>query len=155
MAVSYGLAARIFVLPSLDIPRPFGAPPWKGDRVVVLVRVAMVFAERCASGEVGGAVPGWGMGAVSCDRDSSVKSNVQMPAAKRYSASRLRSDLYRALDEVLETGEPLEIERRGRLLRIVPAEHVDRLARLRPHPEAMRGDLESLVHVDWSDAWTP
>lgn len=74
---------------------------------------------------------------------------------ERYTPSRLRADLYRALDRVLETGQPLEIERKGRVLRIVPAEPEDRLSRLRAHPEAVPGDLEALVHVDWSEEWTP
>ena len=38
------------------------------------------------------------------------------------SASQLRQNIYRLLDEVLESGEPIEIERNGRRLRIVPAE---------------------------------
>jgi len=37
-------------------------------------------------------------------------------------ASKLRQNIYRALDEVIETGVPLEIERKGKRLRIVPVE---------------------------------
>lgn len=72
-----------------------------------------------------------------------------------YSISRLRADLYRVIDQVLETGEPVEIERNGRRVRIVRAETAGRLAALRPHPEYLPGDPESLVHVDWSDEWKP
>jgi len=36
------------------------------------------------------------------------------------SASELRQNIYNLLDEVLETGIPLEIERKGKKLRIVP-----------------------------------
>ena len=72
-----------------------------------------------------------------------------------YSISRLRADLNRVIDQVLETGEPVEIARNGRRVRIVPAETADRLAALRPHPEYLSGDPESLVHVDWSDEWKP
>ena len=35
------------------------------------------------------------------------------------SASALRADIYTLLDRVIETGEPLEIERKGKILRIV------------------------------------
>lgn len=73
----------------------------------------------------------------------------------RYSASRLRANLYRLLDRVVETGVPLEIERRGRVLRIEAVAEEDKLSRLRPHPEAVRDDLEALVHLDWSGEWTP
>ena len=42
-------------------------------------------------------------------------------------ASRLRDNVYRILDEVLDTRRPVEIERRGQRLRIVPAEPKGRL----------------------------
>lgn len=74
---------------------------------------------------------------------------------ERFTASRLRANLYRVLDRVLETGVPVEIERKGRVLRIETVSGEDRLARLRPHPEAIRDGLESLVHVDWSGEWKP
>ncbi len=37
-------------------------------------------------------------------------------------ASKLRANIYRMLDEVLETGQPLEIERNGKTLVIAPKE---------------------------------
>lgn len=70
-------------------------------------------------------------------------------------ATRLRANLYRILDRVLDTGRPVEIERKGRLLRIEAVEPPDRLAALKPHPEVVRDELESLVHVDWSREWKP
>lgn len=75
--------------------------------------------------------------------------------ARRFTATRLRANLYRVLDEVLSSGQPVEIERNGQLLRIERAEPTDRLARLQPHPDYIRGDPESLVHVDWSGEWKP
>lgn len=71
---------------------------------------------------------------------------------KRFSVSALRDNLDQVLDRIIESGRPIEIERKGRVLRIEPVEREDRLARLRPHPEAVRDKLESLMHVDWSDA---
>jgi prevent-host-death family protein len=70
-------------------------------------------------------------------------------------ASQLRQDIYRMLDEVLETGQPIEIERRGRRLRITPVEMPKKLERLTPHPDAIVGDPDDLVSVDWSEHWTP
>ena len=72
-------------------------------------------------------------------------------------ASKLRENVYRILDRILETGDPVEIVRGGRKLRIVPVESplTKRLDRLRPHPEALVGDPEDIVHLDWSDHWTP
>ena len=69
-------------------------------------------------------------------------------------ASSLRQNIYRLLDEVLETGVPLEIERRGRVLRIVPVGESAKLDRLK-NRDCIRGDPEDLVHLDWSDAWQP
>lgn len=74
---------------------------------------------------------------------------------KPYSISRLRANLYQVVDRVLETGEPVEIERHGRRVRIVSVESAGRLAALRPHPGYIEGDPESLVHMDWSDEWKP
>lgn len=71
------------------------------------------------------------------------------------SASELRQDIYRLLDEVLETGVPLEIERKGRLLRIVPADGHSKLARCEGRPGYITGDPDDLVHVDWSQEWRP
>jgi antitoxin (DNA-binding transcriptional repressor) of toxin-antitoxin stability system len=69
-------------------------------------------------------------------------------------ATELRQNIYRLLDEVLETGEPLEIERRGRRLRIVRDEQArTKLDRLTPRPDAIVGDPQDLVHLDWSDLW--
>ncbi|MFT4030307.1 MAG: type II toxin-antitoxin system prevent-host-death family antitoxin [Protaetiibacter sp.] len=67
--------------------------------------------------------------------------------------SSLRHDIYRLVDRVLETGEPLEITRKGRTLRIVPDAPVDRLARITPIAGLIVGDPDELVSIDWSGAW--
>jgi antitoxin (DNA-binding transcriptional repressor) of toxin-antitoxin stability system len=67
--------------------------------------------------------------------------------------SQLRADIYRLIDRVLETGEPLEIERRGRRLRLVPEQPGSRLGRLAPLPDLVIGDPDDLVTSDWSQAW--
>jgi antitoxin (DNA-binding transcriptional repressor) of toxin-antitoxin stability system len=70
-------------------------------------------------------------------------------------ASELRQNVYRLLDEVLRTGVPLEIERGGQQLRIVPVDAPSKLARLEPHPGTIIGDPEELVDYDWSGEWQP
>lgn len=70
-------------------------------------------------------------------------------------ASELRQNVYRLLDEVLASGVPLEVERSGRRLRIVPVDPPPKLSRLSPHPGTIVGDPEDLVHVDWSGEWRP
>jgi len=70
-------------------------------------------------------------------------------------ASELRQNVYRLLDEVLATGLPLEVDRGGRRLRIVPVDAPPKLSRLSPHPGTINGDPEDLVHIDWSGEWRP
>jgi len=70
-------------------------------------------------------------------------------------ASQLRQDVYRLLDQVLSSGVPLEVERKGRRLRIVPDDGASRLERLRGNPNAIVGDPDDLVHLDWSSDWEP
>lgn len=70
-------------------------------------------------------------------------------------ASELRQNVYRLLDRVLDTGIPLDIERRGRRLRVIPADAPPKLDRLVGHPDYILGDPEELVHVDWSGEWRP
>lgn len=68
-------------------------------------------------------------------------------------ASTLRENIYRLLDQVLETGQPLEIERKGRLLRVVPVAEPAKIDRLVKH-DCLRGDPEAIVHLDWSTEWS-
>ena len=72
----------------------------------------------------------------------------------RIKASNLRENIYRILDQVLETGVPVEIERRGRLLKIVCDRPPSKLARLQCR-EYLLGAPEDLVQLDWSDEWQP
>ncbi len=69
-------------------------------------------------------------------------------------ASKLRENVYRVLDEVLATGQPVEIERNGRRLFIVADAVPSKLDRLVRRPEVVNGDSEDLVHLDWSGAWS-
>lgn len=69
-------------------------------------------------------------------------------------ASKLREDIYRLLDQVLETGKSIEVERGGKRLRIVPVEPVGKLNRLEQR-SVIKGDPEDLIHLDWSKEWKP
>lgn len=71
------------------------------------------------------------------------------------SASQLRADVYRLLDQVLATDQPLEIERKGKVLVIAPKEPGSRLDRLSPREGFIAGDPEDLVSLDWSSEWKP
>lgn len=73
---------------------------------------------------------------------------------ERLTPSRLQANLYRLLDRVLSTGEPLEVESRGGHVKIVAADGGG-LYLLKPHPDYVAGDLEDLAHLDWSNEWLP
>lgn len=70
------------------------------------------------------------------------------------SGTKLRENIYRVLDEALESGEPVEIRRKGRVLHLVPDHPGDRLERLQKRP-TLKGKPEELVHLDWSSEWKP
>lgn len=67
-------------------------------------------------------------------------------------ASTLRKNIYRLLDQVLETGQPLEIERKGKKLRVTPVPESSKIAQLVKH-DCLRGNPEDIVHLDWSGEW--
>ena len=71
----------------------------------------------------------------------------------KLSASKLRQNLYQVLDEVLEKGTPVEVERKGKILKIVPGKSDSKLMNLEPH-DTIVGDPESIVNIDWSKEWT-
>ncbi len=73
----------------------------------------------------------------------------------RVSTSALRADIYRLLDHVIESGEALEITRKGHVLKIIEEQPESKLSRLKPHPGLMRDEPEAYVHLDWSDEWRP
>ena len=68
---------------------------------------------------------------------------------KTITVTELRKNIYNLLEEVLETGIPLEINKGGRKLRIAPVEEVDKLQNLIYRPDAIKGDPEDLVHLEW------
>lgn len=75
----------------------------------------------------------------------------------RMTATELRANLYKTLDRLVQTGEPIEITRKGRTLRLTldPVERKGSiLDRLVKH-DYIVGDPEDFVHIDWSHEWKP
>jgi antitoxin (DNA-binding transcriptional repressor) of toxin-antitoxin stability system len=67
-------------------------------------------------------------------------------------ASKLRQNIYNVLDRALETGIPVEIQRKGKILRIVPTLGRNKLANLKKH-DVLKGDPQGFVHMNWSNQW--
>ncbi len=68
----------------------------------------------------------------------------------KLTATKLRENIYAILDQILATGEPVEIERHGRTLRLQPVDTGSRLDRLVSRPDYIIGDPDDFVELDWS-----
>ena len=68
---------------------------------------------------------------------------------KSVTPTELRGNLFNLLDEILKTGIPLEIDRGGKRLRIVPVEKIDKLQNLVPRPDVILGDPDELISLSW------
>jgi prevent-host-death family protein len=70
----------------------------------------------------------------------------------RVTASKLRADIYNILDESLKTGLPVEVVRKGRVLKIVPEAKPDKLSRLKKRNYFV-GDSDDVLRIDWLKEW--
>jgi len=68
---------------------------------------------------------------------------------KSVTPTELRGNLFNLLDEILKTGIPLEIDRGGKRLRIVPVEKIDKLRNLVSRPDVILGDPDELISLSW------
>ncbi len=66
-------------------------------------------------------------------------------------ASKLRQNIYSILDQALE-GIPVEVVRKGKILKIVPEVKPDKLSRLKKR-NCIVGDPDDIVHMDWISEW--
>lgn len=71
------------------------------------------------------------------------------------SATELRANIYKLIDQVIETGVPLQIERNGHVVMLVAEKPPSKLSKLVPNPGFIVGDPDDLVHMDWSGEWKP
>ena len=70
-------------------------------------------------------------------------------------ATDLRKHIYAILDEILETGKPVEIERKGRRLRIVAVSESHPLDQLPEIPDLIKGNADDLDSIHWDSEWNP
>ncbi|MEZ4593519.1 MAG: type II toxin-antitoxin system Phd/YefM family antitoxin [Chloroflexota bacterium] len=68
---------------------------------------------------------------------------------KTVTPTELRANIYKLLEEVLDTGIPLEINKGSKRLRIVPVEQGQKLQNLIPRSDVIQGDPEDLVTISW------
>jgi hypothetical protein len=77
---------------------------------------------------------------------------LQYLSSMKITATSLRKNLYTILDRVAATGTPVEVERKGKIIKIIVAEKKSKLDNLEPH-SIVKGDPEELVTIDWTGEW--
>ncbi|MBN2826062.1 MAG: type II toxin-antitoxin system Phd/YefM family antitoxin [Campylobacterales bacterium] len=66
-----------------------------------------------------------------------------------------RQNLFKLLDEIIKTGKTLEINRNGEIIQVVPPQKRSKLDRLTAHPDAVVGNSDDFVRMDWNSEWKP
>lgn len=66
--------------------------------------------------------------------------------------SQFREDIYNLLDRVIKTGAPLEIKRKGKVLKVTLDKKASKLTNLKKR-KVMTGNPEDYVHLDWAGKW--
>lgn len=74
---------------------------------------------------------------------------------KRPLATRLRAKVFRTPEEVIATGEAVDMRRPGGAVHLVPRAGDSRLVRLQPHPGCIVGDAAELAELSWPEVWRP
>jgi len=68
---------------------------------------------------------------------------------KTITITELRGNIYKLLDEVLNTGIPIEINKGGRKLKIISVEKADKLQNLVSRPNVIKGNPDDFVGISW------
>lgn len=67
-------------------------------------------------------------------------------------ASKVRQNIYKILDDVADKGIPVEINRKGKIIKIVAEECHGKLDNLKKR-KVMNCKPDDIVHMDWSIEW--
>jgi hypothetical protein len=71
----------------------------------------------------------------------------------RVTASKLRENIYGLLDQVIASGRPIEVIRKGTLLKIVPDNKTSKLSHL-PKRKGFKGNQDDILDMDWLAGWS-
>lgn len=69
------------------------------------------------------------------------------------SLTELRGKLYQLIDQTIETGIPIEIERKGHILKISLENAPAKMDRLIRRPETIVNKNDDLIYADWMKNW--
>lgn len=66
--------------------------------------------------------------------------------------SELRHDLYNLLDKVIQTGEPIEIKRKNKVLKIIIEPSPSKLSNLKKR-DVLNCAPDDIIHNNWEKEW--
>lgn len=66
--------------------------------------------------------------------------------------SKLRQDLYNILDKVISTGEPIEIKRKNKILKITVEPSKSKLDNLKKR-DVLNCAPDDIIHNNWEKEW--
>ncbi len=66
----------------------------------------------------------------------------------KITATSFRKNLYALLDRVIETGNPIDIERKGKIIRILAIEPKSKLSNLKKR-NVINGNPEDIISINW------
>lgn len=66
--------------------------------------------------------------------------------------TKLRQNIYKLLDQVAETGIPIEINRNGTTLKIIRSDKSTKLKNLKKR-DVLNCEPEEIISMDWSKEW--
>jgi len=68
------------------------------------------------------------------------------------SVTKFRHNIYKMLDHIIETGIPLELQRKGKTIKITCEEKPSKFDDLKKHA-IINGNPEELVEISWEQEW--
>jgi len=68
---------------------------------------------------------------------------------KTITVTELRGNIYNLLDEVLSTGIPIEIDKEGKKLKIMPVGKSNKFQNLISRPNVIKGNPDDLIDISW------
>ncbi len=69
------------------------------------------------------------------------------------SVTQLRKNLYQTIDQVIATGVPVTIHRKGHTIKILEEAAPSKLSRLTARKGVVVGDPEEIIYNDWLKDW--
>ncbi len=70
----------------------------------------------------------------------------------KINATSFRKNLYSLLDRIIETGNPIDIERKGKTVRIMLIEPKSKLSNLKKR-NIIKGSPDDIISIDWTKEW--